>query len=62
MWGKYSDFIDEMSNLDKLMSIIKKVYLEHTEIPANKLNEILKHDLYFDAKECKKYKLVDEII
>jgi len=62
MWGKYEDFKDEMQNLDKIMVMIKQVYKEYTKIPMNKLEEILKHDLWFDADECKEYGLVDEII
>ena len=62
MWGKYEEFKDEMQNLDKIMGMIKKVYAEYTKIPMSKLEEILKHDLWFDANECKEYGLVDEII
>ena len=63
MWDrKYEEFKDEMQNLDKIMSMIKRVYAEYTLIPVEKLEEILKHDLWFDANECKEYGLVDEII
>ena len=62
MWGKYEDFKDEIQNLDKIMVMIKQVYKEYTKIPMSKLDEILKHDLWFDADRCKEYGLVDEII
>jgi len=62
MWGKYEEFKDEMQNLDKIMGMIKGVYAEYTKIPMSKLEEILKHDLWFDAKQCKEYGMVDEII
>ena len=62
MWGKYEEFKDEMQNLDKIMVMIKKVYGEYTKIPTEKLEEILKHDLWFDADQCLEYGLVDEII
>lgn len=62
MWGKYEEFKDEMKNLDKIMIMIKEVYKEYTTIPMKKLETILKHDLWFDANECKKYGLVDKII
>ncbi len=62
MWGKYEDFKDEMKNLNKLMLMIKEIYGEYTDVPTKKLEGILKHDLWFDANECKKYGLVDEII
>jgi len=62
MWGKYEEFKDEMKNLDKLMLMIKGIYGEYTNVPIKKLEGILKHDLWFDADECKEYGLVDEII
>lgn len=62
MWGKYEEFKDEMKNLNKLMSMIREIYGEYTNVPTKKLEGILKHDLWFDADECKEYGLVDEII
>ena len=62
MWGKYEELKDDMKNNDLLMKTIKGLYQEHAKIPKTKLNQILKHDLWFDAKTCLKYGLVDEII
>ena len=62
MWGKYQECKDEIKNLDKLMVMIKQIYKEYTSIPMEKLEEILKHDLWFDSEECLKYGLVDGII
>lgn len=62
MWGKYEECKDEIKNLDLLMIMIKQVYKEYTKIPMNKLDEILKHDLWFDAGQCEEYGLVDGII
>ena len=62
MWGKYEEFKDNQKNLDKLMGMIKNLYKTYTKLPVKKLDEILKHDLWFDAKECLKYGLVDKII
>ena len=45
-----------MENLDKFMAMIKKIYKEYTKLPMSKLNEILKHDLYFDAEDALKEK------
>ena len=61
-WGKYSEFQDAKQNLDLMMDTIKNVYKKYTKVPVRKLNEILKHDLMWDAKTCLKYGLVDEII
>lgn len=61
-WGKYEDLKDDMTNNDLLMRKIKGIYEEYTKIPKKQLNEILKHDLWWDAKTCLEYGLVDEII
>ena len=62
LWGKYSEIEDEKKNLDLMMETIKSVYKEYTKVPMKKLDQILKHDLLWDAKTCLKYGLIDEII
>ena len=61
-WGKYSEFEDEKQNLDLMMKTIKRVYKEYTKVPMGKLDEILKHDLMWDAETCRSLGLIDEII
>ena len=61
-WGTYANFEDEKKNLDLMMNTIKNVYKKYTKVPIKKLNEILKHDLLWDAETCLKYGLIDEII
>ena len=61
-WGKYSEFEDEKQNLDLMMKTIKDVYKKYTKLPMKKLDEILKHDLMWDANTCLKYGLVDEVV
>ena len=61
-WGKYSEFEDEKKNVDLMMNTIKNVYKKYTKVPMKKLDEILKHDLMWDAKTCLKYNLVDRIV
>ena len=62
MWGKYSEFQDEMTNLDRLMAKIREIYGEYTKFPTRKLDIILKHDLWISPEECIRYGLVDEIL
>ena len=62
MWGKFEELKDDMKNCEILMDTIKEIYVEHTTIPKKKLNDILKHDLWFDADTCLEYGLVDELI
>ena len=60
--GKFEELDDEMTNLNHLMEKIKTIYVKHTNIPSKTLDEILKHDLWFDASISKEYGLIDEII
>lgn len=60
--GKYEELNDANENMSLLMNKIKTIYLKHTKIPIEILDEILKHDLWLDASKCKEYGLVDKII
>lgn len=60
-WGKYEELRDEMKNNDLLMARIREVYTERTKLTKAKINQILKHDLWFDSAEALKMGLVDEI-
>ena len=62
MWGKFEDMKDDMKNNEMLMKKIIGIYEEHTNIPKSKIKDILKRDIWWDAKTCLKYGLVDDII
>jgi ATP-dependent protease ClpP protease subunit len=61
-WGKHQEFLDELQNQKQLMKMLKDVYREYTKLPAAKMDDILKHDLWFDAKTCMRYGLVDDVV
>jgi len=61
-WGKYEDMVDDFKNSTLFMDTINQIYTQHTKIPLKTLKEMLKRDLWFDAKTCLKYGLVDEIL
>jgi ATP-dependent Clp endopeptidase proteolytic subunit ClpP len=60
-WGKMCELEDAFTNNKRLMDQIKTIYKEHSNIPKKELNEILKHDLWWDADTCLKYGLVDDL-
>ena len=60
--GKYEELNDANENMNLLMNKIKIIYLKHTKIPVEVLDDILKHDLWLDASKCKEYGIVDKII
>tara|TARA_R100001510_G_C7638634_1_gene196457 strand:+ start:791 stop:1432 length:642 start_codon:yes stop_codon:yes gene_type:complete len=62
MWGKFQEMQDDMENSEMLMKKIKRIYEEHTKIPKKEMDNILKHDLWWEAEKCLEYGLVDEII
>ena len=62
MWGKFQEMQDDMENSTMLMKKIKDIYREHTKIPKREMDNILKHDLWWEAEKCLEYGLVDEII
>uniref|UniRef100_A0A6C0H056 Protease n=1 Tax=viral metagenome TaxID=1070528 RepID=A0A6C0H056_9ZZZZ len=62
MWGKMSVMEEEMTNLKKMMNKIKDIYVAHSKLKRKDLDHILKKDQDWDAEECLKSGLVDEII
>ena len=62
MWGKFQEMEDDMENSKMLMEKIKNIYKEHTKIPKREMDNLLKHDLWWEAEKCLQYGLVDEII
>lgn len=62
MGGKFQEIEDEFNNCQEFMNVIKKIYKEYTKINKKKLDEILKHDLWWDSKLCLDNELVDEIL
>jgi ATP-dependent protease ClpP protease subunit len=60
--GTFERLEDEQSNNRRIMGLIKSLYKEYTKIPMRELDNILKHDLWFDASTCLKYGIVDQII
>jgi ATP-dependent Clp endopeptidase proteolytic subunit ClpP len=60
-WGKFEDFKDQLANLQQFMDRFRTIYLKETKIPSEKLEEILKKDVYMDAEKCLKWEIVDYI-
>lgn len=60
-YGKYNELEDDMENNKHLMQTIKSIYRTYTNVPMKKLDEILKHDLWFDSETCLNLGLVDEV-
>ena len=61
MGGNFEQLKDEFGNCQKIMDKIINIYTKHGNINKKKLPDILKHDIIWDADECIKQGIVDEI-
>jgi ATP-dependent Clp protease protease subunit len=61
-WGKYSELKDQMKSNDTIMKSIRDWYAEKTKIKPKDLELILTKDIWWNAKQCIRAGLVDQII
>jgi len=60
-WGKFEDFKDQLANLQQFMDRFREIYTYETDIPEEKLEDILKRDVYMNADQCLEWGIVDNI-
>ena len=58
MWGNFQELKHELKSTDKFMKMLKKMYLEKTQIPEKMLKKLMKKDIYLSPKDCLKYGIV----
>ena len=56
-WGKYSDMVDEMQNSNNLMTCIKHLYKERTNIGEN-LDSIITKEINISAEKALQWGLL----
>lgn len=59
--GKHEEWKDETANLEALMARLRTLYARYTGLSPAKAEEIMKHDLWFDARRALEDRMVDEI-
>lgn len=59
---KWQEIQDDFENNKYFMDKIKSVYIRETNIPPEILDDILKHDIYWDTAKCKEYELCDIVV
>jgi ATP-dependent Clp protease protease subunit len=62
MWGKFEEIKDDYENCKTLMTHLKKIYIDNTNINEEELDDILKKDISWSAEICLEKGLVHEII
>ena len=61
MWGSFNDLKHELKSTDKLMKMLKDMYLSKTKIPEAKFKSLMKKDIYLPPDKCLKHGIVSEI-
>jgi len=61
MWGSFNDLKHELKSTDKLMKMLKDMYLSKTKIPEDKFKSLMRKDIYLPPDKCLKYGIVSEI-
>jgi len=61
-WGRYTELKDGLKNSTEIMKNIKQWYKDYTKVPEHEMDAILSKDMWWNAKKCLKYGLVDSII
>lgn len=59
--GKISQISEEYRNLRKMQDKLEEIYLKHSKLEKEALQEILKRDTLLTSEEALEYGLVDEI-
>ena len=52
MWGNFNELKNEMKSNDKLMKMLKDMYLSKTKIPETKFKTLMKRDIYLPPDKC----------
>ena len=58
----FNQLEDHYLNSESMMNIVKNIYKENSEIDDEKLEYLLQHDLWLNAEECIKLRLVDKLL
>jgi ATP-dependent protease ClpP protease subunit len=59
--GNFEQIKDEFGNCEKVMKQLKDIYAQKTKLTRSQLTDILKRDIIWNADDCKKYGLIEEI-
>lgn len=60
-WGNNEEWKDEVKNMEKLSKNLLKIYIRHSKLTADKLENLLMHDLWWGVKRCIRHGLVDGV-
>lgn len=61
-WGTYSELQDQTKLHDMLWEQLKAFYTSHSRISAEEIEEILRHDSWYNASQCLENGIVDEVL
>ena len=59
--GKLTEIDDDYQNVTEMHQQIKKLYVQHTRLGDSELEDVLKHDRWWNADKCLETGLVDSV-
>jgi ATP-dependent protease ClpP protease subunit len=60
--GKFKDWKDEHDHMKQLMTQLKSIYILHTKLKESKIEDLLSRELMLNARQCRRYGFIDDII
>lgn len=60
--GKFEEMKDHVENQKRLMECLIDIYLKKTKMKKEKIEDLLKHDLWLSPAECLEYGFIDQIV
>jgi len=60
--GKLSAIYDQVSNLDRVDRLMRRLYEDTTFMNSADLDELMKHDLWLSSAECVAKGIIDEVV
>lgn len=61
-WGRFDELLDEVENSKVLMSKLKQIYTEDTNLSRRQIDSLVTKELYMDSKQCLENGIVGTIM
>ena len=61
-FGKFEQIKDQYENGVLLMELIKQIYLDHSKLEREQLDDILLHDKWLNSSQALEYGLIDIVV
>ena len=60
--GQLNKIEEDVENMNSFTNTLKEIYVENSLIKNNEIDDILKHDIWWNSQKCLQYGIIDYII